>query len=112
MNYRMTINILGTKYKIIQCGKHEDDYLNRCDGYCDKTSKKIVVGIKESDCELEDFETYRKKVMRHEILHAFLFESGLGENWEHQVGHDETYVDWIATQFPKLLKAYEEAGCI
>lgn len=107
----MTINILGTEYKIIECNKHEDDYLNRCDGYCDKTSKKIVVGLKENDCELEDFDAYRKKVMRHEIIHGFLFESGLGENWEHQVGHDETYVDWIATQFPKLHKAFVEAGC-
>ena len=111
VNNNMTINILGTEYTIIECGKHEDDYLNRCDGYCDKTSKKIVVGLKENDCELEDFGAYRKKVMRHEIIHAFLFESGLGENWEHQVGHDETYVDWIAMQFPKIMKAYEEAGC-
>ena len=70
VNNNMTINILGTEYKIIECGKHEDDYLNRCDGYCDKTSKKIVVGLKENDCELEDFDAYRKKVMRHEIIHG------------------------------------------
>lgn len=59
VNNNMTINILGTEYKIIECGKHEDDYLNRCDGYCDKTSKKIVVGVKEM--------TASWKILKHTV---------------------------------------------
>lgn len=90
----------------------EDRTLEECDGYCDKTAKLIVIAKKEADCDLMDFDSHRKKVMRHEIIHAFLFESGLHECWTHGSGHDETYVDWIAVQFPKLLKAFEEAGCI
>ena len=72
-----------------------------------------MVLSKDEGSELDDFEWYRKKVLRHEIIHAFLYESGLHENWTHpQYGHDETYVDWIALQFDKLLKAFKEAGTI
>lgn len=85
--------------------------LNSCDGYCDKTAKLIVVCEKENDNELLDFDQYQRKCMRHEIIHAFLFESGLHENWTHEQGHDETYVDWIAAQYPKLKKAFIEAEC-
>lgn len=51
--------------------------------------------------------------MRHEIIHAFLFESGLSENFTHpEYGHDETYVDWIASQFPKMCEVFKEVGCL
>lgn len=108
----MRVNVLGTEYTIYERSKTEDSILNNCDGYCDKTTKKIVITTSE-DSDLGDFEVYRKKVLRHEIIHAFLIESGLQENWEHkEYGHDETYVDWIAVQFPKLQKAFEEAGAL
>lgn len=107
----MQINILGTPYTIIEADRAEDEFLNDCDGYCDKTSKKIVITKETKENELENFGLYRNKIMRHEIIHAFLFESGLHENWQHQQGHDETYVDWIAAQFPKLQKCFAEAGC-
>lgn len=109
----LKIDVLGTKYTIIEKATDEDDYLKNCDGYCDKTSKKIVVKKEDSSNELEDYGVYMRKIMRHEIIHAFLFESGLHENWKHEGwGHDETMIDWIAVQFPKLLKAFKEADCI
>lgn len=109
----MKINILGTEYTIYELSAAEDFNLKEVDGYCDKTTKKIVITTKDDDCNLGDFEVYRKKILRHEIIHAFLFESGLHENWMHrEYGHDETYVDWIAVQFPKLLKAFEEVGAV
>jgi hypothetical protein len=109
----MKVDVLGTQYTIEEKSKADDALLAECDGYCDKTSKKIVIITKGDDCELADFEVYRRKVLRHEIIHAFLFESGLHENWEHKpYGHDETYVDWIAVQFPKLMKAFKEINAI
>ena len=108
----MKIDILGTKYAIYERSKEQDSFLNNCDGYCDKTTKEIVIIKQSKDSELGDWEVYRRKILRHEIIHAFLFESGLHENWEHkQYGHDETYVDWIAVQFPKMQKAFEQANC-
>lgn len=107
----MTIDVLGTEYTVEQKSKDTDPLLQKMDGYCDKTSKKIVITTEDSDCDLDDFWIYRNKLLRHEIIHAFLFESGLHENWAHEMGRDETYVDWIAVQFPKILKAFQKAGC-
>ena len=107
------VNILGTEYTIEIKQKKDDKYLENCDGYCDKTSKKIVVAAEDEDSQLEIYSEYEKKVTRHEIIHAFLFESGLHENFKHeQWGHDETYIDWVACHFPKMLKVFQEAECI
>lgn len=108
----MKINVLGTEYTITEASEAEDKTLATCDGYCDKTTKRIVVCKKPQDCELGDYRLYQKKVIRHEIVHAFLFESGLHESWKHNEGHDEAYVDWIAVQFPKLLAAIKDADAL
>lgn len=108
-----TVNILGEKYTIEECSVEEDEILNDVDGYCDKTTRRIVVANKATDSNLGDWDVYRKKVIRHEIIHAFLFESGLHECLRHDTwGHDETMVDWVAVQFNKLVKAFEEADCL
>lgn len=104
----MKINILGTEYTII-----EEDFGNKeYDGSCDYTSKEIRIR-KDNYYELGNFKVNRKKQLRHEIIHAFLAESGLQSNFEHtNFGHEETMVDWIAIQFPKMLKVFEELNCI
>lgn len=107
----MKISVLGTEYTIEYRNKIQDVLLNDCDGYCDKTSKCIVIGEKENDSELSDFDQYQRKVLRYEIIHAFLFESGLHESWQREQGHNESYVDWIAVQYPKMKKVFAEAGC-
>lgn len=107
------VNILGTEYTIEIKSKSEDHYLNDADGYCDKTSHKIVILDKDDECQLDDFEAYQHKVMRHEIIHAFHFESGIAENFECKpYGFPESLVDWFAIQFPKMQKAFEEADCL
>ena len=107
----MTVNILGTKYSIYYKSPSEDKFLRECDGYCDKSSKKIVVTTE--NLELENFAEYQKKCLRHEIVHAFMFESGLAENWEHKnFGQEETAVDWVAIQFPKLLEIFKKVGAL
>ena len=109
----MKVNILGTEYTIENMTSSECKALEECAGFCDKTSKRIVIKKKDENCDLDNFEVYRKKVLRHEIIHAFLFESGLHENFRHdEWGHDETTVDWIAVQFPKMLKAFKEADAL
>ena len=109
----MTVNVLGTDYTVEKFKRAYDECLCDCDGYCDKTSKRIVVAEKDSVCNLDDFECHQKKVLRHEIVHAFLYESGL---WQSSYGskcwaQNEEMVDWIAIQEPKLNKAFKEAGC-
>jgi Zn-dependent peptidase ImmA (M78 family) len=46
-----------------------------------------------------------RHVLRHEIIHAFRYESGLKSCANVD---DEQYVDWIATQFTKIYKVYKE----
>lgn len=106
----MTVDVLGTKYSIHQSNKVDDMNLEKCDGYCDHSVKKIVIDtFQEVQGSLENLDEYRKQVIRHELIHAFLNESGLsGESW----ARNEEIVDWIAYQFPKLLKAFEQTDCI
>lgn len=102
----MTVDVLGTEYTIKQSNRVADVNLEKCDGYCDHSTKIIVIDtFKDSPDSLKDLESYKKQVIRHELIHAFLFESGLeGSSW----GKDEEIVDWIACQFPKLMKAFEK----
>lgn len=106
------ISVLGAWYTVDIKMAAEDPLLKNCDGYTDKTTRSIVIADVPEDNELGDYKNYQQKVLRHEIIHAFLFESGLHECWSHNDGHDETFVDWIAVQFPKLLTAFNAANAI
>lgn len=79
-----TVNILGTEYRIEVHKRSEDEFMrkNGADGYCSADGKLIVIADtseKESFPDMTDIEqsAYRKRLLRHEITHAFLDESGL-----------------------------------
>ena len=105
----LKVDILGTTYKIKRKNLKDADV----DGWFDGTSKTIVIR-KDNYNNVGNFEYLMKKQLRHEIIHAFLYESGLDCNFEHlqQFGHEETMVDWIAIQFPKIYEVYKEVGAI
>ena len=106
----MKIKILGTEYKIKHV-KADEAKVEDADGYHEPYSKEIVlVDIPKSPETVANIEEYKKKVLRHEITHAFLHESGLAGNTEWV--RNEEIVDWIALQFPKLLDAFKETECI
>lgn len=109
----MIISILGTPYSIHKRCEREDERLNDCDGYCDWTTKEIVVE-QEVNGNLGDMDAYMKKVTRHEIVHAFLLESGLHEcsGQTDAWAANETMVDWFARQGPKIYKAWQEADAL
>lgn len=108
------VRILGALYIIEEKTMQQDGFLGECDGYCDKATRLIRVAAKKPDCQIADFERYQRKVLRHEIIHAFLYESGFEKNFEHanKWGYDETMVDWFANQFPKILTVFEKVGCL
>nr|WP_317283198.1 hypothetical protein [uncultured Sellimonas sp.] len=110
-----TVNILGTEYKVFFREEKDDPKLKNADGYIDHSIKEIVVCIFEKDdMSIEDLKSYSKKVLRHEIIHGFLYESGLWNNSGNNEawGQSEEITDWIAIQFPKMLKAFQEVGCL
>jgi hypothetical protein len=110
------INILGTEYRIEFRKEDEDTILKDCNGYCDVTVKLIVVLAEPNkECDYEDFSFIQKKTLRHEIVHAFLSESGLFNNtYNVEAGwaKNEEMVDWFAIQSPKIFKVYSELGLL
>lgn len=107
------VNILGTTYEIRYLGKEDDTRFEEIDGYCDFYSRLIVI-CNDEDGTLHDFKAYRCKCLRHEIVHAFLYESGLAQNSNDVTrwAYNEEMVDWFAIQGEKIHKAWEEAGCL
>ena len=107
-----TVNILGTGYKIIKVDPNTDDKrLEDANGYCDYYAKEIVaIKYKETEESFKDIYAFNRKTLRHEIVHAFLAESGLRGNCDW--ARAEEMVDWIAIQFPKMLKAFKEANAL
>lgn len=110
----MKLNILGSDWTVEYRNADADPILlDGNGGYIDSSINLIVISNRKQNDDCGDFGEIQKRYLRHEIIHAFLYESGIGENFTHpQFGHDETYVDWIAIQFPKILKVFKEAECL
>lgn len=94
----MKIKILGTEYDISIVNKTEDSRLEECAGICDCTDKTILIGT-GYNTDLGKPSESVKKTIKHELVHAFLYESGLAEN--------EEIIDWIALQLDKIVEAYQ-----
>lgn len=105
------VNILGTIYHIEQRNSKDDKGLDGLSGYCDLYAKLIVI---RSDYDFEPNISMLKEILRHEIVHAFFFESGLWESSNDVTAwaKNEEMTDWIAIQGLKLYKAWEEAGAV
>ena len=106
----MTINILGTDYNYKEMSPDEDMCLFDKAGYCDSYGKLISINNEYNSNDpnsINDINAFVKKVKRHEIIHAYLCESGLMEYSE-----DETIVDWISWQYNKLSETFKEIDAI
>ena len=113
------VDILGSEWTIQF--RDEDPAFEKAQGYAEPNEKIIIIeNVKPSNPnEPLDLTEYaqsidQKRVLRHEILHAFLMESGLDananavENW----ATNEEMVDWFAIQSPKIFKVYKELKLI
>lgn len=115
----LKINVLGTEYAVCFVDKFPErlcEYDDNSDGLFNQHNKEIFI----KHCRDEDITEngrirLEKKTLRHELIHAFLAESGLSASASTHYGawaENEEMVDWIAIQFPKILKAFEEADCL
>ncbi len=118
----MKVNVLGTEYTIIIKKYEEDKSFERddCSGYCCGATRQIVV------CDMSTYKGWendpaeavigeQKKILRHEIVHAFFYESGLACNsnrLDDAWARNEERVDWFALQGPKIYKAWQEADAL
>lgn len=111
------INVLGTNYKIFFKNEQQEERLEVNWGFCDFHTKEIYVRDdidKESKDSCKNLIDFKNKVLRHEILHAFLYESGLRENSDKAPSwaENEEMVDWFAIQIPKIVKIYKELNIL
>lgn len=107
------INILGTNYEVIFKSIDEEPRLKENWGFTDFHTKEIYIANdieKETENSCKNLIDFKNKVMRHEILHAFLYESGLRENSNSTVAwaENEEMIDWFAIQIPKIVEVYKE----
>lgn len=117
----MRVSVLGVQYAVEYRTRAQDPELKAadCDGYCD-TSIKLCVARKYTAAEQKEpgskkcLDDYMRKCMRHELVHAFLYESGLSINSLSPSGwaSNEEMTDWMAIQGPKLYDAWKQAKCL
>lgn len=112
----MKVNILGTEYQVFYETLKENRRYKDCAGYCDFYAKEIHVRKHTEDDEdttdrdAKRLDIYEQKILRHELIHAFMYESGLHVN-SHDITQwamDEEMTDWFAIQMPKIMAVYNE----
>ena len=112
------VNVLGTKYEIIRVTA--DEITEGYGGFCDPDLHTIKVIRLETSADWKEESAAKrmareKLILRHEIVHAFLNESGLKDNCaipQFSWANNEEMVDWIAAQGPKIFEAWQKAGAV
>ena len=103
----MKVNVLGTVYRI--------KYVPSLDGRGGETdfyTKEIRISEQEdipAEYKTDNLKEMQRHVLRHELIHAFLFESGMDQS---STAHEawavnEEMIDWMAIQMPKIMAAYD-----
>lgn len=110
------INILGTDYTILNDVEETDDTRIKNNlGFTDISVKEIYIAkLYEDKDGITDLEKILNKVKRHEIIHAFLYESGINgsSNKSGSWAENEEMVDWFAIQSPKIYEIYKKLNIL
>lgn len=116
------VYILGTEYRIEVHKISEDDYMREhaLSGYCCEEDKIIVIADVSEEQYYQGMscsakQRYSNSTLRHEIVHAFLNESGLSDSANVISGSwakNEEMVDWFAIQSPKIFSVYKDLGIL
>lgn len=99
--------MLGTVYRI--------KYVPSLDGRGGETdfyTKEIRISEQNdipAEYKTDNLKEMQRHVLRHELIHAFLFESGMDQS---SAAHEawavnEEMIDWMAIQMPKIMAAYD-----
>ena len=103
LNIDIKVNILGSEWTVRSATESEEPRLVGISGFTDWTTRTICLDI-NTNGNIGSIKTYMNQVIKHEVVHAFMFESGLGDAFEHKdFGQEETIVDWFAFQMGNIL---------
>ena len=106
------ITVLGETYTIETRDADSDKLLERADGYTDRSARTIVLAAISDRVTLDNKLRYQAEVLRHEIVHAFIAESGIQNLTDYGHDDDEGVVDWFARMGPKIAAVWQAAGCM
>lgn len=113
------VSILGTEYAVYFVDEFPErlsEFRENADGLCNRYNREIFIKrCKDKDITEQARARCEKDTLRHEIIHAYLSESGLSANASHCYGswaENEEMVDWFAIQSPKIFKTFKEVGCL
>ena len=114
MKQLASVDILGTNYTIhYDVEPKADKTLKKNKGwysYCNSEKKSITLSTRIGG--VENNKLFYAINIRHEIIHAFLYESGLDtssgsvDSW----ATNEEMVDWLAMQWPKIQAIFKQLG--
>lgn len=112
-----TVDILGSKWTI----KYVDDdpAFEQSEGFTNDAAREITIeNVKISDdpllYDMQSQYINQKRVLRHELIHAYLYESGLGDSSNNcdAWAVNEEMVDWFARNIPKMIVTFKELKCL
>lgn len=114
------VNVSGIEYQIIFMSEEGFNCMQEAEGsagLCDTDFKKIYVHIMDGS-KIPDIRKIQrlKTTLRHELTHAFIYESGLDihtdplfqEGW----AINEEAIDWYAHKIPHMTKTFKELGIL
>ena len=103
-----TIPIHGHLWLVRFNTPEEEPEFEKCYGFTDFTAEEIAINSK-IDGTISNKKVFTLKVLRHEIIHAFMQRCGLHICYENSEKDNEVTVDWFAIQWHELNTAIEEA---
>ena len=113
------LNILGHKWEIEVVKFKEHEYLKKHDaeGVTKQYLRKIIIsdGTDKELLNEEERLNRFKHCLRHEIIHAFLSESGLGACSNKTMrpwAKNEEMVDWMAYKSIDIFRIFESLGLL
>lgn len=108
-------DVLGSEYTLRFIPEDKDPQLDNSNAYCDSCGSTIVIDDLSKLKDLcpdafisKDMVNRLKVTIRHELIHAFMHESGITTCSHLPWAHDETLVEWLAVQLPKMAKTMQD----
>lgn len=111
---RRTIEVLGSIYIIELRDLKDDEKLKEAAGYCSFNSHELVIRQDQEYFKNKTEEWITNDIcctIRHEVIHAFMHESGLDQcafGYTGPWARNEEMIDWFAIQSPKIYKVFNE----
>lgn len=107
----MKVSLLGRLYEIKEETPSTDARLKNADGYCDSSIGVCVIDKMDSveENSLKYLSAFKQKVIWHELIHAFLTESGLREQCNWATGQQRKWWTGLQRSFLKYLLRFKKS---